>query len=58
MFLYGTARVSVADAEAIRKRYPALDVETGMRTDTMFLKINPPIIQNDAQLLSAIRRSS
>ncbi len=46
------SEVSVADAEAIRKRYPALDVETGMRTDTMFLKINPPIIQNDAQVIS------
>jgi len=44
--------VSIADAEAIRKKYPALEVETGMRTDTMFLKINPPIIQNEAQVIS------
>jgi uncharacterized membrane protein len=39
--------ISVADANSIRKKYPSLDLETGMRTDTMFLKINPPILLND-----------
>ena len=43
--------VSFADASDIRKKYPSLDIETGMRTDTMFLKINPPIIQNEAQVI-------
>ncbi|HXB44694.1 MAG TPA: c-type cytochrome domain-containing protein, partial [Puia sp.] len=45
------AGLSFADASDIRKKYPSLDIETGMRTDTMFLKINPPIIQNEAQVI-------
>ena len=43
--------VSIADVNSIRKKYPMLDIETGMRTDTMFLKINAPIILNDAQVI-------
>jgi hypothetical protein len=45
------AGVSFADAENIRKKYPSLDIETGMRTDTMFLKINPPILLTDQQIV-------
>ncbi|HEY4876954.1 MAG TPA: c-type cytochrome domain-containing protein [Puia sp.] len=43
--------ISVADANAIRKKYPSLDLETGMRTDTMFLKINPPTLLNDVAVV-------
>lgn len=43
--------LSVADANTIRKKYPMLDLETGMRTDTMFLKINPPLLLTDAQVV-------
>ncbi|MES1219219.1 MAG: c-type cytochrome domain-containing protein, partial [Bacteroidota bacterium] len=43
--------VTVADADALRKKYPMLDIETGMCTDTMFLKINPPIILTDASVI-------
>ncbi len=45
------AGVSFADADNIRKKYPSLDIETGMRTDTMFLKINPPVLLNEAQVV-------
>jgi uncharacterized membrane protein len=43
--------VSVADASELRKKFPSLDIETGMRPDTMFLKINPPILLNDQQVV-------
>ncbi len=43
--------ISVADANGIRKKYPFLDLETGMRTDTMYLKINPPMVLNDAAVV-------
>ncbi|HEY4966837.1 MAG TPA: FN3 associated domain-containing protein, partial [Puia sp.] len=39
--------ISLADVDIIRKKYPTLDIETGMRTDTLFIKLNPPIVQND-----------
>lgn len=45
------AGVSFADADNIRKKYPSLDIETGMRTDTMFLKINPPVLLTDQQVV-------
>ncbi|MBS1935609.1 MAG: chitobiase/beta-hexosaminidase C-terminal domain-containing protein, partial [Bacteroidetes bacterium] len=43
--------ISVADANAIRKKYPMLDLETGMRVDTMYLKINPPAILTDQAVI-------
>src|SRR5579871_2750495 len=43
--------ISVADANAIRKKYPMLDLETGMRVDTMYLKINPPNILTDQAVI-------
>jgi len=43
--------VSLSDVELIRKKYHALDIQTGMRTDTMFVKLNPPIVQNEEQII-------
>jgi hypothetical protein len=50
LYLWNT-NVSLADADELRKRYPALAIQTGARTDTMFLKINPPILLTDAQVI-------
>ena len=43
--------LSIADADMIRKKYPWLDIQTGMRTDTMLIKLNPPIVQNEEQII-------
>jgi hypothetical protein len=43
--------VTLEDADELRKRYPALAIQTGARTDTMFLRINPPILLTDAQVI-------
>jgi hypothetical protein len=50
LYLWNT-NVSLADAQALKKRYPALTIQTGARTDTMFLKINPPVLLTDAQVI-------
>ncbi|MBN9383877.1 MAG: chitobiase/beta-hexosaminidase C-terminal domain-containing protein [Chitinophagaceae bacterium] len=44
--------MSFADANEIKRKYPLLDLHAGSRTDTMFLKINPPINQTSAQVIS------
>jgi uncharacterized membrane protein len=43
--------VSLSDIDKVRKKYPALDIQTGMRTDTLFIKLNPPIVQNENPVL-------
>ncbi|HLK27970.1 MAG TPA: c-type cytochrome domain-containing protein [Puia sp.] len=50
IYIWNTA-VNLADAESIRKKYPAVDIQTGSRTDTMFLKINPPVLLTDANVI-------
>jgi Planctomycete cytochrome C len=50
LYLWNT-NVSLADAEELKKRYPALAIQTGVRTDTMFLKINPPTLLTEAQVI-------
>jgi uncharacterized membrane protein len=37
----------------LRKKYPDLDIETGSRTDTMFVKLNPPIFQNENPIIDS-----
>ncbi|HVW60850.1 MAG TPA: c-type cytochrome domain-containing protein, partial [Puia sp.] len=44
--------LSFADATEIKRKYPLLDIQTGARTDTMSLKINPPVNQTTAQVIS------
>jgi uncharacterized membrane protein len=46
------AGLSFTDANEIKRKYPMLDIQTGARTDTMFLKMNPPLIQAGAQVIS------
>jgi len=46
------AGLSFTDANEIKRKYPMLDIQTGARTDTMFLKMNPPLIQSSAQVIS------
>jgi uncharacterized membrane protein len=43
----------LADVQAIRKKYPLLDIETGMRTDTMFIKLNAPLVQNENPVIDS-----
>ncbi len=43
--------VSLSDIDKIRKKYPGPDIQTGMRTDTLFIKLNPPIVQNEDPVL-------
>ncbi|HEV3250606.1 MAG TPA: chitobiase/beta-hexosaminidase C-terminal domain-containing protein [Puia sp.] len=43
--------LSVADADMLRKKYPSLDIQTGIRIDTMLIKLNPPIVQNEEQII-------
>jgi uncharacterized membrane protein len=50
IYVWNTS-LSLAEAESLRKKYPAVEIQTGMRTDTMFLKINPPIMLTDAQVI-------
>lgn len=44
--------LSFTDASEIKKKFPLLDIQTGVRTDTMSLKINPPVNQTSAQVIS------
>jgi uncharacterized membrane protein len=44
--------LSFADAAEINRKYPKLDIQTGARTDTMVLKINPPLNQTTVQVIS------
>jgi len=46
------AGVSFTEANEIRRKYPMLDIQTGARTDTMSLKINPPLNQTTALVIS------
>ncbi|MDO6435186.1 c-type cytochrome domain-containing protein [Flavitalea sp. BT771] len=46
------AGLSFADANELKRKYPMLDIQTGARTDTMSLKINPPLNQTSAQVIS------
>jgi hypothetical protein len=48
--------VALADVDQIRRKYPAVEIQTGMRTDTMFLKLNPPLVQNDAPIIDSSAR--
>ena len=43
--------IALPDIEMVRKKYPGLDIQTGMRTDTLFIKLNPPIVQNETPIL-------
>ena len=43
--------IALSDIDMIRKKYPGLDIQTGMRTDTLFIKLNPPIVQNETPVL-------
>jgi len=45
--------ISHEDAVQLRKQYASIDIEMGMRTDTMFIKLNPPIIQNEAKVIDS-----
>jgi uncharacterized membrane protein len=44
--------ISLADAASIKKKYPAVEIQTGMRADTMFLKINPPTLLTDESVIA------
>ncbi|HLX90982.1 MAG TPA: c-type cytochrome domain-containing protein [Puia sp.] len=50
VYLWNT-NIHIADAQSIKKRYPALEIETGPGTDTMYLKINPPIILSNEPVI-------
>jgi uncharacterized membrane protein len=50
IYIWNT-NVNLADAESIQKKYPAVEIQSGARTDTMFLKINPPVILTSAQVI-------
>ncbi len=45
------SNINHTDAESIRKNYPRLKIQTGARTDTMFLKINPPVLITEANVI-------
>ena len=42
---------ALSDIERIKNKYPTLDIQTGMRTDTMFIKLNPPLVQNEEPII-------
>ena len=43
---------SVAEMEQLKKKYPEVDIEMGSRIDTMVVKLNAPIIQNENQIIT------
>jgi uncharacterized membrane protein len=43
--------ITVANAAELNKKYPAVEIQTGARTDTMLLKINPPVVQNTTPVI-------
>ncbi len=44
--------LSYAEAAEIKRKYPLLDLQVGARTDTMHVKINPPVNQTTAQVIA------
>jgi len=44
--------LSFAEASEIKKKYPLLDIQTGVRTDTLLEKINPPVNQTIGEVIS------
>lgn len=51
IFVWNTG-INIADAEWLNMKYPSLGIRMGMRTDTMFIKLNAPIIQNDYPIIT------
>lgn len=50
IYVWNTA-VTAAEAKAFRTSHAALDIETGSRTDTIHLKLNPPLLRNDVAII-------
>jgi len=43
--------VTTGDIQPIRKKYPGLQIEIGVRTDTILSKLNPPILENEDAII-------
>lgn len=43
--------IHAEEVKQIEKNHDGLSVETGFRTDTVLLKLNPPILQNEEQII-------
>jgi hypothetical protein len=50
LYLWNTA-IAPGTIASAGKGNGGLDVETGIRTDTMLIRLNPPILQNDERIL-------
>jgi hypothetical protein len=50
LYIWNTG-VTVEDAAVLGKKYPSVEIQTGARTDTMLLKLNSPLVQNNAPVI-------
>jgi hypothetical protein len=50
LYVWNTS-VLETDAKSIKQNQPDLDIDFGMRTDTLLAKLNPPILQNEESII-------
>jgi len=51
LFVWNTP-LSPDDLKRLQQQFKATDIETGFRGDTVVIKLNPPVIQNEEQVIT------
>jgi hypothetical protein len=50
LYVWNTS-ITEADVKPITQNHPGINIDFGMRTDTLMVKLNPPILQNEEAII-------
>jgi len=50
LYVWNTS-IAGADIKSMKQNHPGLNIDFGMRTDTLLIKLNPPILQNEEAII-------